>query len=95
MVENRRIAIVLDVFVICRTIPTIVRLFKSATTRRINVLRGTPGLPVWQRNDYERIIRNESSLNRIRRYIAENPSRWGWDRENPDAAGPLNTRQFL
>jgi putative transposase len=40
---------------------------------------------VWQRNDYEHIIRNEKSLSRIRRYIHENPLRWAIDRENPAA----------
>ena len=66
------------------SIPTIVRLFKSATTRRINQHRGTPGTLVWQRNYYEHIIRNEQTLNRIRRYIVENPLRWHLDRENPN-----------
>jgi putative transposase len=32
------------------TIPTIIRSFKSAVTKRINALRGLPGIPVWQRN---------------------------------------------
>jgi hypothetical protein len=53
--------------------------FKSATTKRINALRGTPSAPVWQRNYYEHIVRNEKSLNRIRQYIAENPNRIGDD----------------
>ncbi|WP_036199620.1 transposase [Meiothermus ruber] len=65
------------------SIPTIVRLFKSATTKRINEHRGTPGMPVWQRNYYEHIIRNDASLNRIRQYIVNNPIKWGLDRENP------------
>jgi REP element-mobilizing transposase RayT len=47
--------------------------FKSATTKRINQQRGTPGLPVWQRNYYEHIIRNETTLNQIRQYILDNP----------------------
>ena len=46
-------------------------------------MRGTSGAPVWQRNYYEHIIRNDASLQRIRRYIAENPLRWHQDRENP------------
>lgn len=37
----------------------VVRQFKSITAKRINPLRGTPGAPVWQRNDYEHIIRDE------------------------------------
>ena len=57
--------------------------FKSAATKRINALRGTPGAAVWQRNYYEHIIRNEAALNRIRQYIADNPARWAEDPENP------------
>jgi len=51
------------------TIPTIVRSFKSAVTKRINARRGTPGLPVWQRNYWEHIIRNEEACNAIAAYI--------------------------
>nr|WP_315862938.1 transposase [Thermosynechococcus sp. NK55a] len=69
------------------SLPTIVRSFKSATTRHINILRGTPGAPVWQRNYYEHIIRNEDALHRIRQYIATNPLRWHLDRENADRTG--------
>ena len=66
------------------SIPTVIRSFKSAVTKRINEQRGTPGAHVWQRNYYEHIIRNEESLDRIRQYIANNPLRWAFDRENPD-----------
>jgi len=66
----------------------IVGSFKSAVTRRINALRGTPGAPVWQRNYYEHIIRSERALDAIRQYIAENPARWHLDRYNPNAVGP-------
>ncbi|MEH2240368.1 hypothetical protein [Nostoc sp.] len=41
----------------------------SATTRRINLARNAPGIPIWQRNDYLHIIRNESSLQKIRQYV--------------------------
>ena len=57
--------------------------FKSAATKRINTMRGTPGASVWQRNYYEHVIRNESALNRIRQYVADNPARWSEDPENP------------
>ena len=66
----------------------IIRAFKSAATKRINIHRGTPGAPVWQRNYYEHIIRNDRALHTIRRYIANNPMRWHLDRYNPDAVGP-------
>ncbi len=58
--------------------------FKSITTRRINRIRHSPGLPVWQRNYYERIVRNERELNAIRHYIRDNPACWADDPENPD-----------
>jgi len=31
---------------------------------------------IWQRNYYDHIVRDEKSLNEIRRYIIENPARW-------------------
>ena len=58
--------------------------YKSVTTRRINALRGTSGNPVWQRNYYEHIVRDESELDRIRQYIVENPAKWQNDQENPE-----------
>ena len=70
------------------SIPTIIRSFKSIVTKHINETRGAPGVSVWQRNYYEHIIRSEDSLNRIRQYITENPTRWAFDRENPFAIAP-------
>ena len=59
-----------------QTIGAIVRGFKSSTTKQINQIRGTPGLPVWQRNYHEHIIRNEEELHRIREYIITNAQNW-------------------
>ena len=67
------------------SIPTIIRSFKSSVTKHINELRQTPGLPLWQRNYYEHVVRDEDSLLRIRQYILHNPSRWLFDHENPAA----------
>jgi putative transposase len=50
--------------------------FKSAVSKRINEQRTAPGAPVWQRNYYEHIIRDEKDLNSIRKYILENPMQW-------------------
>jgi len=60
-----------------------IRAFKSFSARQINVFRNTPGLPVWQRNYYEHIIRDEGELSRIRRYITENPLKWAVDHDDP------------
>lgn len=66
------------------SLPTIVRLYKAAVSRRINELRSAPGVPIWQRNYYEHIIRNDESLNRIRTYIDTNLLRWETDQLHPD-----------
>jgi REP element-mobilizing transposase RayT len=68
-----------------RSLGTIIGSFKSAATKRINALRGTPGAPVWQRNYHEHIIRGDESLNHIRQYILDNPALWATDRENPSS----------
>lgn len=59
--------------------------FKMNSAKRINEIRNLPGIPVWQRNYYEHIIRNEKELSRIRKYIFNNPARWSLDEENTTA----------
>ncbi len=81
-----------------RTAPTkplgrLVDAFKTTSTRRINLMRGTQGLPVWPRDYYEHIIRNEQDFARVRKYIAENPRQWETDDENP-ASRPAMTDQL-
>jgi len=39
---------------------------------------------LWQRNYYEHIIRNEQSLQNIKKYIQENPIKWKEDKYNPN-----------
>jgi REP element-mobilizing transposase RayT len=75
------------------TLPDVVHRFKTLTTRRYveGVKRGW--WPVferrlWQRGYYEHVIRDEASLDAIRRYVVDNPSRWAYDRENPQAVEP-------
>ncbi len=58
------------------SIPTIVRAFKSAVTKRVNELHSTPGARVWQRGYYEHVIRGEDELLRLREYIRSNPQCW-------------------
>jgi putative transposase len=56
-----------------RTLGSLIAQFKATTTRRINEIRGTPGQKVWQRGYYDRIIRNEMELHKLRKYIRNNP----------------------
>ncbi|MBN1373513.1 MAG: hypothetical protein JW987_16365 [Anaerolineaceae bacterium] len=63
----------------------IVRAFKSAAVLRFNRMRFASGKPLWQRNYYEHIVRDEKDLQRIRLYIRDNPLRWSLDENNPTA----------
>lgn len=65
--------------IVTQTIGAIIRGFKSATTVQVNKMRGTPGVPIWQRNYHERIIRNQDELDHIREYIQKNPKNWADD----------------
>jgi len=65
------------------SLPTIIRSFKSAVTKRIHERRGTSGCPVWHQNYYEHVVRDQDGLNRIREYILLNPVRWLEDENNP------------
>lgn len=64
------------------SIPTIVRCFKAAVTRRINQGREQNPLVIWQRNYYEHVIMSDKEYERIEGYILENPLRWLEDKEN-------------
>lgn len=55
-------------------LPEIVRALKTFSARRINEIRNTPGVSVWQRNYWDEIIRGEGALLSIRRYIRHNPN---------------------
>jgi len=62
-----------------RSLGAIIQNFKSISTRKANQLQGTPGRPIWQRGFYDRIIRNQSELDHIRKYITDNPLEWKLD----------------
>ena len=64
------------------SLSTIIKLLKSTITKQINDIRNSPGLPIWQRNYYEHIIRNEKELYEIRKYIDNNPLNWNDDEYN-------------
>ncbi len=66
-----------------RSIATIVRGFKTGVTKWAR--KNTDHHIVWQRNYYEHIVRDGDAMNRIRRYIRDNPSEWtGGDDWNCD-----------
>jgi REP element-mobilizing transposase RayT len=67
-----------------RSLSSVIGGFKSAVARRVNLLRSTPGAPIWQRNYHEHVIRNLADLQRLREYVDANPARWLDDRYHPN-----------
>lgn len=57
-----------------------IRQLKTFSAKQINRLRDTPGIPVWQRDYYEHIIRDEQSYYLISEYIENNPMDWSSDK---------------
>jgi putative transposase len=68
--------------------------FKSAVSRQGAARNLSLVRPLWQRNYYERVIRDDRELTATRKYIADNPSRWDDDPDHPRylSARPPNTR---
>ncbi len=67
--------------IIPKSIGSIVRGFKIGVTKWFR--QNTDMHVVWQRNYFERVIRNEKELFRIRDYIINNPLKWHEDKNNP------------
>jgi putative transposase len=63
--------------------------FKSRVTKRLWKIPELAGAPIWQRNYYEHIIRNEREMGTIWCYIEANPANWGEDEENPNNAAKV------
>ncbi len=76
--------------VICLTqtdavsISTVLRAFKSLSARAINQELARAERPAWQKRFWDRIVRDETELERIRAYILNNPQSWSEDEENPN-----------
>ena len=65
------------------TLGQIVGYFKYQSTKHINHHRANPGASVWQRNYYDRVIRDETELHAVRHYIIDNPIKWADDENHP------------
>ncbi len=63
------------------SLSTIVRSFKAEVTRRSRLELNWEG-EIWQRSYFDRVIRDGREFSNASRYIAENPLKWEWDREN-------------
>jgi len=72
-------------FIRRKSLGRLIGAFKTVSTNRSNPIRQGRRSVIWQRNYFERIIRDGDELNRVREYISENPARWETDGENPEA----------
>ena len=65
------------------TLGSVIGAFKSMTARQFLLSSKKNPSQLWQRNYYERVIRNEKELFETRQYIQQNPLKWELDPENP------------
>jgi len=69
------------------TLSDVIKRFKTLTTKRyIDGVRAhgwhSFSSKLWQRSFHDRIIRNETELNKFRTYICNNPNEWDSDANN-------------
>lgn len=71
----------------------IVQAIKGVTSKRIGAILGTSGR-LWQPDYFDRVVRDDGHLERLRRYLEWNPVKaglcgdpkhWAWSSANPDA----------
>ncbi len=73
------------------SLAAIVRSYKAAVTLRARQELGWKE-QVWQRNYFERFLRDGKEFADAARYISENPMKWEWDAESAEAkSAKLNT----
>jgi putative transposase len=65
------------------TLGNIIAYFKYQSTKQIDRIRQLPNQKIWQRNYYEHIVRTEETLEKLRRYIENNPQKWHEDGLHP------------
>ncbi|HJT25192.1 MAG TPA: transposase [bacterium] len=69
------------------SLPDVIQRFKSFSTHLYRETLAKTGnsfsTKLWQRNYYEHVIRRDESLEKIRKYIQENPLKWDLDEDNP------------
>jgi REP element-mobilizing transposase RayT len=61
------------------SISSFVAVFKSVTTKQINVMMNHDVNTIWQSNYHDHIVRNYNSFDTIYHYIKNNPKNWNTD----------------
>jgi putative DNA methylase len=58
-------------------VPTLMRRLKGSSARRANQILGRSGVPFWQDESYDRLVRDAEEFRRIKDDIVQNPVRAG------------------
>ena len=75
------------------SLSAIVRSFKAGVTLKARRELGWRE-EIWQRNYFERVLRDGQEFADASRYIGENPVKWEWDQENPAASTTKARREI-
>ena len=67
------------------SLSTLIGTYKAEVSRRAKRVGLAPAGPMWQRNFWDRIVRDERELGQVRNYILTNPERWALDCLHPNA----------
>ena len=70
------------------SIPTIIRSFKAAVSKRAHESGLSMSGAVWQRGHFERVLRDGREFVNAEDYIIKNPLCWAFDEENPEGKSP-------
>jgi hypothetical protein len=65
------------------TLGAVIRAFKLISAIAVNRTMARKGVPLWQRNYYERIIRDEQELETLYQYITANQAQRENDENHP------------
>ncbi len=67
------------------SLSVLINAYKTAVTKRASQADISGEGALWQRNFYDRIVRDEQELAYVKEYIRMNPYRWQEDQLHPDA----------
>ncbi len=62
------------------SISSFVAIFKSVTTKQINMVQNTENEKIWQNNYHDHIVKDFAYFNTINNYIINNPLNWQDDK---------------
>ena len=72
-------------------LPKLVGYLKMNSAKQTNILRGSPGVPIWQRNYYEHVITTDREYDAFVAYIHPTPLTGRWTRKTPTVNSPFTS----